>query len=138
MLVDTLASLPTLASCMVRERQEYQQWIQVHSSHMVAAVGSVPYKSGETWQHCNCRSKQHKRVQCLLKEEWWDLGDVSGSTSSKGSPELVPGDEGKDANQKWCPLGFWDIAECLTTGKIPEGEAPVSMDVPETSAAPYH
>ena len=34
------------------------------------------------------------------------------------------------------PLGFWEIAECLTAGGTHEGETPVSIDVPETSAAP--
>ena len=45
--VDKLASPPTLASHMVRERQEYLQSIQVHSSQKMATVGSVPYTSGE-------------------------------------------------------------------------------------------
>ena len=136
-LVEKLAGPPTLASHTVRERQEYLQWIQVHSSQKVAAVGSVPYKSGEPWQCHNHSSKQHKRVQHLLEEEWWDLGDVSSSASSKGSPELAPQDEeGKGANPKGCPLGFQEIAECLTARGTPEGEAPVSMDVPEASAAP--
>ena len=105
-LVDKLAGPPTLASGMVREGQEYMQWIKVHSSQKAAAVGSVPYKSGGPWWHHYCSSKQHKRVQCLLKEEWWDLGDVSGSASSKGSPEPVPQDEeGKGTNSKGCPQG---------------------------------
>ena len=34
------------------------------------------------------------------------------------------------------PPGFQEIAECLTARETQEGEAPVSMDVPETSAAP--
>ena len=88
----------------MREGQEYPQCIKVHSSQKVATVGSVPYKSGEPQQCCNCSSKWHKRVQCLLEEEWWDLGDVSRSTSSEGSPELAPWDEeGKDANLKGHP-----------------------------------
>ena len=33
------------------------------------------------------------------------------------------------------PLGFLEIAECLTARGTPKGEAPVSMDVAETSAA---
>ena len=46
-LVDKLASPPTLPSHKIKGRQEYLQWIQVHSSQKVATVGSVPYKSGE-------------------------------------------------------------------------------------------
>ena len=61
-LVDKLASPPTLASCTVRARQEYLQWIRVHSSQKAAIVGSVPYKSGELWQYCNHSSKWYKRV----------------------------------------------------------------------------
>ena len=45
-------------------------------------------------------------------------------------------EEGKGADPKGCPLGFWEIAECLTARGTPEGEAPISMDVPETRAAP--
>ena len=44
-------------------------------------------------------------------------------------------EEGKGADLKGCPMGYWEIAECLTAGGTPKGEAPVSMDVPETSAA---
>ena len=91
--VDKLAGPPTLASHEVKETQEHPRWIQVHSSQKVAAVGSVAYKSGEPQCHCNCSSKWHKRVQCLLEEEWWDMGDVSGSASSEDSPELAPWDE---------------------------------------------
>ena len=61
-LVDKLASPPTLASQTVRKRQEYLQWIQVHSPQKVATVGSVPYKSAEPQQHCYHSSKQHRRV----------------------------------------------------------------------------
>ena len=60
--VDKLASPPTLASHTVKERQEYLQWIQVHSSQKVATVGSIPYKSGEPQQCHNCSSKWHKGV----------------------------------------------------------------------------
>ena len=81
-LLDELASPSTLANSMVSEGQEYLKWIKVHSSQKVAAVGSVPYKSTELWQHCNHSSKWHKRAQCLLEEEWWDLGDVSGFPQS--------------------------------------------------------
>ena len=49
-LVDKLAGPPTLASHTVREGQGYLQWIKVHSSQKVAAVGSLPYKSREPWQ----------------------------------------------------------------------------------------
>ena len=102
----------------------------------MATVGSVPYKSGKPWWHCNHSSKWHKRVQHLL-EEWQDLGDLSRSASSKGSAEPEPWDkEGKDADPKGQPLGFQEIAECLTARGTPEGEVPVSMDVPETSVAP--
>ena len=45
-------------------------------------------------------------------------------------------EEGKGANPKECPLGFWEIGECLTARGTPEGEAPGSMDVPEASAVP--
>ena len=45
--MDKLDGPPTLASHTVRERQEYPQWIKVHSSQKMATVGSVPYKSGE-------------------------------------------------------------------------------------------
>ena len=101
-----MAGPPTPASHTVREGQEYPQWIKVHSSQKAAAVGSVPYKSGGPWQHHNCSSKQHKRVQDLLEEEWWDLGDVSRSASSKGSTEPAPWDkEGKGANPKGIPWG---------------------------------
>ena len=34
------------------------------------------------------------------------------------------------------PPGFQETAGCLTARGIPGGEAPVSMDVPETSVAP--
>ena len=34
------------------------------------------------------------------------------------------------------PLGFQDIAQCLTAGETPEEEAPASMDVPEAGVAP--
>ena len=58
-LVDTLGGPPTLASHMVREGQEYLQWIKVHSSQKVTPVGSVPYKSGEPqW----CQNQQFKVV----------------------------------------------------------------------------
>ena len=62
MSVDKLAGLPTPTSHMVRERQEYPQWIKVHSSLKVAAVGGTPSKSGEPRWHHNCSSKQCKRV----------------------------------------------------------------------------
>ena len=74
--VDKLACPPTLPSHMVKEIQEYLQWIQVYSSQKASTVGSVPYKSGEPQQCHNHSSKWHKRVQCLLEEEWWDLGDI--------------------------------------------------------------
>ena len=123
---------------MVREDQEYPQCIKVQSSQKTATVGSVSYKSGEPWWHHNLSSKWHKRVQCLLEEEWPYQGDVSGSTSSEGSPELASWDEeGKDADPKGHPPGFQEIAECLTARGTPEGEAPVSMDIPETSVAPH-
>ena len=104
--VDRVAGPPTLACHTIREGQEYLQWIKVHSSQKVAAVGSVPYQSRGPWWCCNCSSKQRERVQCLLEEEWQDLGDVSGSTSSKGSSEPVAWDEeGKGANLKGCSQG---------------------------------
>ena len=135
-LVDNLASPPTLASIAVSKGQEYLQWIKVLSSQKVAAVGRVPYKPREPWWHHNCSSKWCKRAQCLLEEEWWDLGDISGSASSGGSPEPMPQDEeGKGTYPNGYPLGFQEIAECLTAGGTPKGEAPISMDVPETSAA---
>ena len=110
---------------------------KVHSSQKAAAVGSVPYKSGEPQCHCNCSSKWHKRVQHFLEEEWLDLGDVSESTLSEGSPELVPWDkEGKGANPKGHPPRFQEIAECLTAGGTLQQEGSVPMDVPETSVAP--
>ena len=121
-LVDKLASPLTLASHMVKERQEYLQWIQAHSSQKVATVGSVPYKSGEPQQCHKCSLKWHKRVWCLLEEEWQDLGDVSGSASSKDSPELAPWDKkGKGANLMECPPEFWEIPECLTVRGTLEG-----------------
>ena len=104
--MDNVAGPLTPASCMVREGQEYPQWIKDNSSQKVATVGSVPYKFGEPWWHHNCSSKWHKRIWCLLEEEWWDLGDVSRSTLSKGSPEPAPQDEeGKGANLKGHPPG---------------------------------
>ena len=111
--VDKLASPPTPASHTLKERQEYPQWIQFHSSQKAATVGSVAYKPGEPQQPCNCSSKQHKTACCLLQEEWQDLRNVSGSTSSKDSPELAHQDEeGKGAKP---------IIECLTIGGTPEG-----------------
>ena len=68
-LMDKLAGPPTPANHMAREGQEYLQWIKVHSSQKVAAVGSVPYKSGEPQWYHNCSSKWCKRVQHLLEEE---------------------------------------------------------------------
>ena len=61
-LVDKLTNPPTLASHRVKERQEYLQLIQVHSSQKAATVGSVPYKSEEAQRLCNHSSKQCKRV----------------------------------------------------------------------------
>ena len=125
--VDKLAGPPTPASHMVKESQEHLQWIQVHSSQKAATVGSVPYKSWEPQWHCNCSSKWHKRVWHLLEEEWWYLGDVSGSASSEDSLEPAPWDkEGKGADP---------IIECLTARGTLEG-APASMDAPEVSVAP--
>ena len=42
MLVDKLAGPPNPASHRVRERQQYPQWIKVHSSLKVATVGGNP------------------------------------------------------------------------------------------------
>ena len=55
--VDKLASPPTPASCTAKERQEYLQWVKVHSSQKAVTVASAPYKHGEPQQHCNCSSK---------------------------------------------------------------------------------
>ena len=106
-LVDKLAGPPTLAICMVRG-QEYLQWIKVHSSQKAATVGSVPYKSGGPWQHCSCSSKQRKSLM-PLRRRMADLGDVSRSASSEGSPEPAPWDEeGKGADLKGTPRVLGD------------------------------
>ena len=134
-LVDKLASPPTQAGCMVKARQEYPQWIKVHSSQKAAAVGGAPYKSGEPGWHYNCSSRWHKRVQCLLEEEWQGIEDVSMSASSRGSLELAPQDEeGEDADLEEYPLGSWEVAECLTARGTLWG--PAFMDVPEASMVP--
>ena len=125
--VDKLAGPPTPATYIVKERQEYPQWIQVHSYQKAATVGSAPYKSGDAWWYYNHSSKRCKRVQHLLEEEWWDQGDVSRSPLSEDSLELATcNEEGKVANL---------IVECPTTRGTPEG-VPASMDAPEVSAAP--
>ena len=50
------------------------------------------------------------------------MEDISGSALSEGSLELAPQDkEGKGANPKELPLGFWEIAECLTAGGTLQG-----------------
>ena len=61
-LVDKLAGPTPLACSMVSKGQEYPQWIKVHSSQKVTAVGSVPYKPREPWQPYNHSSKWHKIV----------------------------------------------------------------------------
>ena len=61
-LVDKLTDPPSLASHEVKERQEYLQWIQVHSSQKVVTVGNVSNKSGEAQWCCNCSLKWHKGV----------------------------------------------------------------------------
>ena len=105
-LVDKLAGPPTLASHTAKERQEHLQWVKIHSSQKAAAVGSAPYKHGEHQWHCHHSSMWCKGTQCLLEEEQQDLGDVFMSTSSKGSPELAPCNEGdKGADLKGCPQG---------------------------------
>ena len=57
--VDKLAGPPTPAGHMVRKRQEYPQWIKVHSSQKAAAVGGTSSKSRELRWHRNHSSKQH-------------------------------------------------------------------------------
>ena len=90
---------------MGNEGKEYLKWIKVHSSHKVAAVGSIPCNPGESQWHCNCSSRQQKRAHCLLEEEWQDLGDVSGSDPSEGSLEpMLLSKEDKSAKLKeWPP-----------------------------------
>ena len=86
---DQLTNPPTLASSMGNEWKEYPKWIKVHSSHKAAAVGSIPCNPRESWCHHGCSSRWQKRTYYLLKEEWWDLGDVSRSNPSEGSPEPI-------------------------------------------------
>ena len=63
-----------------------------------------------------------------MEEEWWDLGDVSGSASSEDFPDLAPWDEeGEEANP---------IVECLTTRGTLDSRPPASMDAHEVSTAP--
>ena len=117
---------------MGNEGKEYPKWIKVHSSQKSATVGSIPYNPRESQQHHNYSSRQQKRTCYLLEEEWQDLGDVSGSTLSEGSPEPIPqSKEDKGAEPKEWPLGFCEIARFLTIPGSPERE----IDSPETSAA---
>ena len=60
--VDKLAGPPTPSGHTVKERQEYPQWMKVHSSQKVAAMGVAPYKSGEWKQHHDHSSKWHKSI----------------------------------------------------------------------------
>ena len=105
-LVDELASPSPPASSVTSEEQEYPKWIKAHASQKVATVGSVCYKPREPQQCCDHSFKQCKRAQHLLEEEWQDLGNVSWSASSEGSPELMSQDgEGEDADlSQWAVL----------------------------------
>ena len=135
--MDKSADPPTLVTIMESEGQEYSKWVNVHSSQKVAVAGSAPYKHEEPLWHHNCSSKWCKGTWCFLEEEWQNLGDVSMSASSEGSPEPAPHDEeGKGADPKGCSLGFWEIAQFLTARGTPKEEAHVYMDVPEAGATP--
>ena len=69
---------------------EYPRWVNVHSSHMEASVGSIPCNPGDLrWSCHNCSSSQWKRAWCLLEEEWWALRDISSSASLGSSQELA-------------------------------------------------
>ena len=49
---------------------EYQKWVRVHPSHMVASVGSIPSNLGDLrWCCHNCSSSWQKRAWCHLEEE---------------------------------------------------------------------
>ena len=131
--VDQLTNPPTPASSMGNEGKEYPKWIKVHFSHKAGTVGSIPCNPRESWCCHDCRSRQQKQTLHLLEEEWWDLGDVSGSDPSEGSPELMLlSKEDKSAKLKDWPLGFQDIARWLTTRGSPERK----RDSPETSVVP--
>ena len=94
---------------------------------------SIPCNSRESCCCHDCSSRWQKRTHCLLEEEWQDLGDVSGSDTSEGSPKLMlQGKEDKSAKLKEWPPGFRDIARYLTARGSPERK----MNSPETSVAP--
>ena len=136
-LVDTLAGPPTVANSMVSEGQEYPKWVKVHSSQKAAAVESVSYKPGEPWWQHNHSSKWHKRAWHLLEEEWQDLGHYFWVHLIQRLPranDLGQREEGYQPKES--------LPRVLEDSLVPDswrnpwGEAPVSMDVPETSAAP--
>ena len=112
---------------------EYLKWVEVHSSHMPASVGSIPCNLGDLWWHCcNCSSSQQKRAWHLLEEEQQALRGTSSSVSSGSSPELAPQEEeDPGAKLKELPLRFQEIAKSLTTGKSPEME----IDCPLTGVS---
>ena len=70
---------------------EYPKWVKVHSSCVVACVGSIPCNLGDLRQHCcNHSSSWQKRAWHLLEEEQWPLRCTSSSASSGSSPEPAP------------------------------------------------
>ena len=63
-----------------------------------------------------------------MDEEWWDIEDVSGSTSSGDSPEPVPQDEeGEDVVLKGgsAPMDVHDAS----TAPIPVTEPAIAMAI---------
>ena len=112
---------------------EYPKWVKVHSSHMAASVGSIPYNPGDLrWCHCNHSSNWWKRAWCLLEQEQQALRGTASSASSGSSLEPTPQEE-EDlaAKLKVPPLGFQEITKSLTTGESPEME----VDCPLTGVS---
>ena len=123
-LADPATPLKTAGNARSPTKSEYPRWVKVHSSHMVASVGSIPCNPGDLrWCHHNHSSSQQKRAWHLLEEEQQVLSLPFNSALSGSSPEPAPQEEEDlGAKPKVPPLGFQEIARSLTTGKFPKME----------------
>ena len=88
---DNLAGPPTLASHTIKERHEYPQWIQVHSSQKVVAVGSVPYNPEKPSSAITAVQSGVKESNSSWKKNGRDLGDIFGSAHLKTPHSQHPG-----------------------------------------------
>ena len=115
------------------EDPEYPKWIKVHSSHLVASMGSVPPPWETSGGAAATVAPDRGEHQCHLVEEQQALKGDSSSALPQSSPEPAHHEEEDPGAQPKAPLlGFKEIAKSLTRG----GPSEMGIDCPLTVALP--